>query len=431
MAFPDPGGTAALVAKLMELVKSPEVQYIKGNLFNSAPMAGQPFRAQPPNIGIGSRSRTPITTGMTARNVPQGFGAGLGASIGSLFQNGDPTAQDPMAALYEQLLSQLQSPVSQPQAVDKEDLMRQVQAALNPIYDQRIDEAQGTYKRGSTDIKNMYRALSNDYERLAPEAAAQAKEAQTDVEELYGQLRSNIEGSYSRVAKEQADLFQQLGIEEALPDVLGEQQAAVTDASKAASELQAQNEQRYLDIGNIDESYYRQGSPIATMTGNELNSDLLFQLQNYTQATNAERSAGIQSAYMDQLGQANSLLAQQQGNASQEAARRQEMLWQMLQSQLQGSQQQQKLSPIDSYMSQLPPQLQQSVGGAFTRLQRSPEAVYGKVEDKRSPVPGTFVETTPEWYMAQADEMLRRGEIDQGTYQALQMYMQLYFQMGQ
>ena len=427
---PIPVGNAALIAKLFELVKSPRVQYAGRKLQDAAHMAGQPFKSGTPQIGSMPRRPSADNTGGGAQGSI--LGASLGASLGSLFQNGqDPTATDPLTALYEQLVGQLQSPVAQPQAVDTEDLMRQVQAALNPIYDQRINQAQGTYDRGSEDITNMYRALSNDYERLAPEAAAQAKGAQEDVGQLYGQLRSNIEGSYSRVSQEQADLFKQLGIEAALPDVLGEQQAAVTDATTAASELQATNEQRYMDQGNIDQTYYREGSPLATLTGNDINEDLLFELQNYVNQTNSERAAGIQSAYMDQLGQANSLLAQQQGNAQNETARRQEMLWQMLQSQLSNNQQSQKMSPTDTYLSQLPPQMQQSVAGAFTRLQRSPEAIYGKVEDKRSPVPGTFVETTPEWYLAQADEMLRRGEIDQTTYQALQMYMQLYFQMGQ
>jgi hypothetical protein len=94
----------------------------------------------------------------------------------------------------------------------------------------------------------------------------------------------------------------------------------------------------------------------------------------------------------------------------------------MLQGQVNGKQQ--SLTP-DSFMSGLPPQVQQAVAGAYTQLQRSPEAVYGKVEDKRNPVPGTYVETTDQWYMAQADEMFKRGEIDATTLQALQMFLQL------
>ncbi|HEY0771980.1 MAG TPA: hypothetical protein VGD31_16755, partial [Sphingobacteriaceae bacterium] len=90
----------------------------------------------------------------------------------------------------------------------------------------------------------------------------------------------------------------------------------------------------------------------------------------------------------------------------------------------------QELTP-DTFMAGLPGNIQQSVAGAFTRLQRSPEAVYGKTVDPRNPVPQSFVETTPNWYLLQADEMLKRGEIDATTHQALIMYLQLYHGMGQ
>jgi len=176
----------------------------------------------------------------------------------------------------------------------------------------------------------------------------------------------------------------------------------------------------------MDSTYYREGSPNSLMRGNEESTNLLNQLQDYIQQTEGERTSGIQTGYLQQLGQAQSNLGQQQQAAQTETARRQEMLWQMLQSQLQSSNTQQKLTP-DTFMSQLPQQVQQEVGSAFTQLQRSPEAVYGKVQDPRNPVPGTFVDTSPQWYMAQADKMLQDGTIDPTTHQALLMYLQLYY----
>lgn len=366
---------------------------------------------------------------------PVGGVGGIGAALGGILggassrliprggMQGPQQQSDPLMDLYNQLVEQLQAPVAGPKAVDTEDLMRQIKAAINPIYDQRANSAKGQSDRGRQEVEEMYRALSNDYERLAPEQVKQAAGAQEEIKQLYGQLRSNVEGSYSRVSEEQADLFKDLGIEQALPEVMAEQQAPVQEALTAASENQAQQEQRYLDIGQMDATYMREGSPLATMAGNEIQTDMLTQLQDYLSQIEAERTSGIQGSYTDQLGQANSQLAQQQQVAQQEAARRQEMLFSMLQSQMQGKQQQ-ALTP-DTFMGQLPPQQQQAVAGAYTRLQRSPEAVYGKVQDPRNPTPGTFVETTPQWYMAQADEMLKRGEIDPVTHQALLMYMQL------
>lgn len=427
----NPLGDPNIAEVLARLVRSPRVQTGANVLKGLLPLSSGPLRSSNPSSisGLGpSRGASPRTSQWY--DNPGGMFGGIIGSV--LSQNGQQMqqAQDPLMALYEQLLSQLQQPVDMPTGIDTEDLMEQVRKAIDPIYDQRSQAAQTRGRESRQEVQDMYRALANDYERLAPQQVAQAAAAQDQVEQLYGQLRSNIEGSYARVSEEQGDLFKQLGIEAALPDVLADQQAAVTEASTAASQNQAQQEQRYMDIGQMDSTYFREGSPVATMAGNEISTDMLSQLNEYLNQLEAERTSGIQSTYMDQLGQAQSQLGQQQQMAQSEAARRQDMLWQMLQSQLQGRNQQQSALTPDVFMSQLPPQVQQQIGTAFTKLQRSPEAVYGKVEDKRNPVPGTFVETTPQWYMAQADEMLRRGEIDASTHQALLMYMQLWFKQG-
>lgn len=421
-------GTSGLVDTLIRLTKSPRVQYGTRQLVGKAPMAARPLQLPNSISGFGPR-RPGASQRFDAGAAGRSVGGALGA-LGSLFAGGQPQQQsDPLMDLYGQLIEQLQAPVQMPTGIDTGNLMEQVRAAIDPIYDQRIAEARGETQRGTAQVKDMYRALSNDYERLAPEQAEQAAAAQQEIEQLYGQLRSNITGDYARVSKEQGDLFKQLGIEDALPSVLDEQDDAVMEAARAASENQAQQQQRYMDIGNMDQTYYREGSPLATMTGNEISVDMLNELQDYVNQANAERTSGIQSGYLDQLSQAQNQLMQQQQMAQGEAGRRQEMLWQILNSQLSQRNQPTELN-VDTYMAQLPPNIQQSVAGAFTKLSRSPEAVYGKVEDKRNPVPGSFVETTPNWYLAQADEMLRRGEIDPTTHQALVMYLQLYHGMG-
>lgn len=421
--LPSPGNPGSLAYELAKLVQSPRAKLALGDLRRMLPMASGPLRTQAPSFSHGASPRF-----NNNQRSPQNIGDGF-AQIGGILNKG-LQPEDPMMALYADLLNQLQQPVAMPTGIDTENLMDQIKSAINPIYDQRAQAAQGQSDRARADVQNMYGALAKDYERLAPEQIAQAKAAQQEVEQLYGQLRSNIEGSYARVSKEQGDEFQRLGIQDALPSVLEDQQAIATDATTAASENQAQQQQRYMDIGQMDSTFYREGSPNAKMAGNEYSLDLLNQLGDYLAQNEAERTSGIQTSYMDQLGQAQNQLMQQQQMAQSEAGRRQEMLWQMLQSQLQGSQQQQQLTP-DSYMQQLDPQLQNSVAGAFTQLQRSPEAVYGKVEDPRNPVPGTYVATTPEWYMSQADQMFSQGKIDAATRQALLMYLQLYFGNGQ
>jgi hypothetical protein len=429
MGILDPTGSS-IADVIARLVQSPQVKYGTGQLKNTLPKVSGPLGSGLRGFGSGSSSNNK-STGVSSFN-------GLGASVASIAQmlgksgQGGPGMQqqsDPLMDLYAKLIGDLQQPVKMPTGIDTKNLMEQVQNAINPIYDQRVQSAKKQTGEATADVKDMYRALSNDYERLAPEQLAQSKAAQEEIKQLYGTLRSNIKGDYARVSDEQGELFKQLGIEDALPAVLDQQDDQVLEASTAASENQAQQQQRYMDMGQADATYYREGSPIATMAGNEISTDMLSQLTDYLNQTEAERTSGIQTGYMDQLSQAQNQLAQQQQTAQSESSRRQEMLWQMLQGQLQGGQKQEALTP-DSFIGQLPEPTQQAVGGAFQRLLRSPEAVYGKVEDKRNPVPGSFVETTPNWYLTQADEMLKRGEIDPTTYQALQMYMQLYFGMG-
>lgn len=424
--FPDPGG---FVADLLKIVQSPRVRYTADQFRRALPSAGQPFRTKSlPHFNTHSTGAAPRQN--PVNNV--GPGSMVGASLGNLLSQFNPyQPQDPMTELYGQLLDQLQAPVAQPTGIDTNDLMNQVKNAINPIYDAQAASAKAQGQRATSDIQGMYKALADDYKKLAPEQMAQAQQNKQQIEQLYGQLRSNIEGDYSRVSNNQADLFKQLGIESALPDVLNKQDDSVQEALTAASQTQAQEEQRYQDIGNMDATFYREGSPNAILAGNEQSTNILNKLSDYLGQLEGQRASGIQSGYLDLLGQAQNNLAQQQSAAQSEMARRQSMLWDILQSQMNGAnkQQQAALTP-DSYMSQLNPAIQNSVAGAFTQLQRSPEAVYGKVEDPRNPVPGTYVQTTPEWYMAQADKMLQNGQIDPATHQALLMYMQLYFGSG-
>jgi hypothetical protein len=431
----DPG--SAIADLIQRLATSPRVQaYGKQagiQLRNAAPMASGPFSTSNSGIAPQYQASGSNVSG-TFRGVQPSTGQGIGSRLGAvanILGNVQGQPADPMQDLYSQLLQQLQTPVAQPAAIDKEDLMRQVQKAINPIYDAREATAKSNTSKASADVQSMYGQLAKNYQDLAPEQIKQAKEAQSQVEALYGQLRSNIEGSYSRVSKEQKEMFESLGIQDALPDVLSDQAPAVQQASEAASENQAQQQQYYLDQGQTDSTFYREGSPIAKMRGNEISTEMISKLQDYINQAEAERTSGIQTGYMDQLGQAQANLTNQQQAAASQTNNNQQMLWQMLQSQLNAKQQPAAALTPDSFMGSLPQGTQQGVGAAFTQLQRSPEAVYGKVEDPRNPVPGSFVDTSPEWYEAQADKMLQNGSIDAATHQALLMYMQLYFKQGQ
>lgn len=428
----DPVNTTNLLTALSNIGRSVGARYLGSQLQRTA---SQPMPFVMPNtIGASPRSSSSVVN----PNAASQLGSIIGQSVKRLPIFSNPALQpqvaqptDPMMDLYSNLIDQLQQPVKVPTGIDTKDLMSQIQKAINPIYDQRKRAAEERGGRYRKEVAGMYKALADDYKQLAPQQQQEAEQAQQDINNLYGQLRSNIKGDYARVAKDQAAEFKRLGLSSVLPDILKQEQAPVQDALVAAAENQAQQQQRYEDIGNIDAEYYREGSPNAILTGNNIRTDMLAELGNYLDQVDAERTAGIQSGYLDQLGQAQNRLAQQQQVANEENNRRQQMLWEMLQAQAglgkSGTGSSSKTAARDALMSALSPELQQSVADSFTQLQRSPESVYGKVEDPRNPVPGTYVQTTPEWYMAQADQMLKNGQIDEATHQALLEYIQLYY----
>lgn len=420
MGYVDPGVQVA--EALARLVSLPGVRTTANQLRGIIPQASGPFQLPSAPSSQHQSTGASFNLGQIAGHAA---GQGVLGAIAAL-KNGSLQQQqpvDPLMQLYSQLIDKLQQPAAGPNPIDTQALMQQVQKAINPIYDSREQAATANTNRATHDVQNMYGQLSQDYQNLAPQQLQQAAAAQDQVKQLYGQLKSNIEGSYSRVAQEQGDLFNKLGIQAALPDVLAKQAPAVQQASIAADENQAQQQQRYMDMGQADSTYYREGAPNAVLRGNEVSTGMLNKLQDYINQAEGDRAAGIQTSYMDQLGQAQNQFSSAQNAANSETARRQDMLWQMLQSQI-GPKQQVALTP-DTFMGSLPQGIQQSVAGAFTQLQRSPEAIYGKVQDPRSPIPGTFVATTPQWYMQQADAMLQSGQIDAATHQALLMYIQL------
>lgn len=412
-------GDGTLINSLIQASQSPGARYLGNKLRTFIPYAAGPMSSTPRSPGFPA-----IKTGAAPKATPKGTIRGVAPRV-PLPTTPEAPVADPLMDLYQNLIDQLQAPVNMPTGIDTENLMDQIKKAINPIYDQRRQAAENQSGRARKEVQDMYRALANDFERLAPQQIEQAQAAQKQVEDMYGQLRSNMQGQYSRIAQEQGDLFKQLGIQDALPAVMQEQNAPMEEALNALTQNQAGQQQRFMDMGQADATFYREGSPNAIMAGNEISTDMLAQLGDYLNQIEAERASGIQGGYLDQLSQEQNRLAQAQQQSQAEIARRQEMLWGILDSQL-NPKNPQKLTS-NSFLGSLPPQMGQSVSQAFTRLQRSPEAIYGKVEDKRNPVPGSFVETTPEWYMAQADEMLRRGEIDATTHQALQMYLQLNF----
>lgn len=334
-----------------------------------------------------------------------------------------PVAPDPLGELYTSLIEQLQGPVG----VDESDLMAQIRRQFDPVFDARraaLEEMMATAERrtgrGRGEVESQYEALRRDYLERAPEARQQAQEAQAEVEELYGQLRSNIEGNYSRIQQEQADLFEQLGIEAAAPEVLEPQGEEAAGAMTRADELGTLAEQRMADIGEIDESYYRSGAPLARLTGSNISTDMLRNLEDYLRGREtditqleAERTAGIQGAFTQ-------LLQQAQSRAQQQEQFQQQMLFDILRGQMEARQQEPPdLTDPLTFVQTLPGPQRQNLMDAYARIQQDPTVIENRQPFSQSLIGGETVPTTPQYLISLADKMLEESTISQPTYQNL------------
>lgn len=257
-------------------------------------------------------------------------GRATGAPRGKKFSSGNlgmgaPTAQ---ANPLDQLLAMMQGmvgttgPTYEP---DYEDLMDQIRRQVDPVYDarraaidrlsERASERVGT---GRQDVEAMYNALAQDYGTQAQQAEEMLGESQQEAQQIAGQLKKNIQGSYSRIAEEQAERLQALGQEHVMPDILAEQGADQAFQESQAAQTGAAAESFYNQLGAADQAYYQQGAPLARLEGTNRSADLLAQLEDYLAQAEAgqmelegQRTSDITSAF-NQLAQQAQQFAQQQ-----------------------------------------------------------------------------------------------------------------------
>lgn len=392
----------------------------------------KPVSPYPASLGATPRNRS---TSSPSSRRPNGIAKFGRKSTKTKNFGFGPKSQQPqkdlLGELYQSLIDQLQDPVD----VDEDDLMAQIRASYDPVFDARraaVEEMMRSAERrsatGRQEVVNQYESLGKDYERLAPEATAQAEQFREGTEELYGKLRSNIEGNYSRIQQEQKDLFEELGIEAAAPEVLEPQGKSAAEATTAADTLGTLAEQREREVGQLESRYWREGAPLARLQGSNMSTEMLADLEDYLRmretditGIEAERSAGISGAYTQ-------LLQSAQQNAQGQERWQAEMLFNILNDQMKArNQPMEELTP-ESYLSTIGPQAG-NVLDAYRQIERSPEAIVGKQFIGETlpdyPVPGEVAPITDQWWLAQVDEMLEAGMIDETTAQLLMNYIRL------
>lgn len=334
---------------------------------------------------------------------------------------------DPLGQLYMDLIESLQGPAM---GVDSADLMAQITAAIDPVFNARqqaienlMARAQERVGSNRQNVEQMYEDLSQDYLEQVPEAQAQGEAAEAEVEQLYGQLASNIEGHYSRIAAEQEEQFKRLGIEAAAPEVMGEQGEQQAQALAAAEQLGTVNRQRYEDIGNIDATYFREGAPLASLQGKNLSAEMLQGLEDYLfqreqdlLQLQGERSSEITSAFQQLMGSAQGSVAEQQRWQT-------EMLFNALENMQEqrrwesefGLKQQSQMGALGG----LSPQSASRVNSALQSILLNPNVVAGRQTDPDALIAGTRVPLTDAYLRQLAAQYAQQYGLSQAEYNAL------------
>lgn len=289
------------------------------------------------------------------------------------------------------------------QQVDLGNLRSQIEAQINPVFDARrqaienlMSRAQQRTAANRQEVTGMYNALGTDYEQTAGVANQAAMQAAAEAAALQGKLKSNIHGNYSRVQDEQAELFKQLGIEEAAPAILPEQAEDQAFLEGIVDQTGAANQQFLQNQGTIDQQYYRQGAPLARLQGANISSDLMLMLENYL----AEQGDVLGELEAARQGEITGSFNQLASGAQSQAQQGQQQLWERLMDLY--DIQKDRMAPreggtgnlaIDVATSLgLPPRMGMQVQDAWADILSTPAALYGRVEDPRT---GEQVKTTP------------------------------------
>lgn len=344
----------------------------------------------------------------------------------------------------EQLLQAMQSMVGQGMGMgtsyqpDLENLMGQITGAVDPVYDARraaIEQLMGRATErttaGRADVTGMYEALARDYGTQAGVAEQQMEEAQAEAAALQGQLKKNIQGTYSRIQEEQADLFSDLGIEAAAPEVLGAQAEDQAFQETQAAQMGTLSEDYYNQLGAADQAYYTQGAPLARLEGTNRSADLLAALQDYMAQSEAgitelegQRTGDIMSAY-NQLAMQAQQFAQQQTQQSQgnQWGQMQDLFGNLMQMGYGPQEQAPGLTTSALGIAEqlgLDPNEAQQMQSMIGELGRNPALLYG---ESINPETGKPVKTTG----TQVQQMIGSLAVSQRVKQALSVWAEQAF----
>lgn len=225
---------------------------------------------------------------------------GLGSNL--------PPRTDPVQDLYEKLAaiigggqSYQPSPYqSSYNPMSLEDMQSRSESLVSSQYDPQIEainramqQTQGRANTNKQEIGNMYQALSSAYEQDVPKVQQTYDVAQQEALQRQQQLQQQLDQSYNTGQQSVSNEAAALGQGEAANYVnqqMSQDEAFIRNLANTTSE---QNNSNLALLENANVAYTQQGGRLAGLEGNNLQTDLMRQLEDYMQ-TQQGNIQGIQ-----------------------------------------------------------------------------------------------------------------------------------------
>lgn len=173
---------------------------------------------------------------------------------------------------------------------DYETALRESEKAIRQAYKTDINAIRGSSKaarkqtaRDRAELEEMYNALARSYAKQGEESIAQGQQLADMMQSISSEAQQNIQGTANQIQNEQADLFQGLGIEDALSAVAPEQAQDLQNELTETIQTGADAANTQLGFAGNNQRFFERGGQTAKLEGTNRSADLLEDLQDYLQ----------------------------------------------------------------------------------------------------------------------------------------------------
>lgn len=370
-------------------------------------MAGSDWFSQYAQQMLQPKTGLPSTAPGRPGNLLQAMGTSGFSPPSNPVQDVQPTLGAPnfLQQLFNQLLGNSQSSYHTPSANEiLQEATKTAASQYDPqisAIDRQMSRAKTTAGKNKAELGKLYGAGADAYNQDIKSSKKQGAASVADEKTRQKDLQTKLSGDYASSMNDQMKQFQNLGIQDALPDATKQQRGDLDYLSKlndtlgnsSMSDLNAEN--------NADINYYNEGKGIMRLTGNEAQSDLMSQLTDYLNSQGDARNS-LESQRQAAIATLQNQLTSQ---AAQQAQTSQQSSWNNLYK-LAGLYQQinpqtpqhpatSGLNAASQYLSQYTtPQKAQDTMNALSLLLSRPEIASGQMPDPYNK--GKYTKLTPE-----------------------------------